>query len=339
MRVQFPLFSFISVHNVLFIVTNMFILEILLQTLATLVPMLICIAFFTLAERKVMAAIQRRRGPNVVGLWGLLQPFSDGLKLILKEIIIPAQANKGIFLFAPVLVFSLSLTGWSILPFELGHVVLDPTLGVLYLFVISSCTVYGIILAGWASNSRYALLGALRAASQMISYEVSLGFIILTIAVCAQSLNVSSIVLAQQTQGWYFFPLLPLSIIFFISTLAETNRAPFDLPESEAEVVAGYNVEYSSIVFALFFLGEYGNMLAMASLFTCLFLGGWLIPFLGGSAFGLIIKILVFSYFFILIRAAFPRYRYDQLMTLGWKGFLPFVIIYFYFIIVLVFSF
>jgi len=315
----------------------MFLLEIILFTLATLVPMLICIAFFTLAERKIMASIQRRRGPNIVGFWGLLQPFSDGLKLILKEIIIPIRANRGVFVFAPLLVFSLSLTSWAIIPTNFSNMVADANLGALYLFALSSFGVYGIVLAGWSSNSRYAILGALRSAAQMISYEVSLGFILLSVALCTRSFNLTDIVKAQEDGGWLIFSLLPLAVIFFISALAETNRAPFDLPESEAEIVAGYNIEYSSIAFALFFLGEYGNMLGMAALFSILFLGGWL-PIVGwASSFWLIIKILIFSFSFILIRAAFPRYRYDQLMSLGWKIFLPFTLVMFYFISVLVF--
>lgn len=281
-----------------------------------------------------MAAIQRRRGPNVVGIWGLLQPLADGLKALLKEIIIPRKSNKIIFIGAPLLTLILALAGWVVIPFNMSSFIADINLGLLYLFALSSLNVYSIIFAGWSSNSKYAFLGGLRSAAQMISYEVALGLIILPVVLCAGSFNLTDIVLSQKAI-WFVFPLLPLAIIFFISSLAETNRAPFDLPEAEAELVAGYNVEYSSITFAMFFLGEYSNMLLMCSLNTLLFLGGWLAPF----AFFTFIpetiwfasKVTIYAFIFVWIRAAFPRFRYDQLMNLGWKIFLPITLAYFIF--------
>jgi len=300
----------------------------LIQILGIIVPLLIAVAYLTLAERKVMASMQRRKGPNVVGIFGLLQPLADGLKLLLKEPITPNSANSILFRLAPIITFLLSLISWSVIPFGYGLVLSDLNLGILYLFAISSLGVYGIILAGWASNSKYAFLGALRSAAQMVSYEVSIGLILLCVVLCAGSLNITDIVLSQQ-KIWYALPLFPLMVLFFLSSLAETNRAPFDLPEAEAELVAGYNVEYSSMGFALFFLGEYANMILMSALATILFLGGWLpplnIPILmwipGCFWFGM--KIIIFLFLFIWVRAAFPRYRYDQLMRLGWKVFLP----------------
>jgi len=300
----------------------------LIQILGIIVPLLIAVAYLTLAERKVMASMQRRKGPNVVGIFGLLQPLADGLKLLLKEPITPNSANSILFRLAPIITFLLSLISWSVIPFGYGLVLSDLNLGILYLFAISSLGVYGIILAGWASNSKYAFLGALRSAAQMVSYEVSIGLILLCVVLCAGSLNITDIVLSQH-KIWYALPLFPLMVLFFLSSLAETNRAPFDLPEAEAELVAGYNVEYSSMGFALFFLGEYANMILMSALATILFLGGWLPPFNipvllwipGCFWFGL--KIITFLFLFIWIRAAFPRYRYDQLMRLGWKVFLP----------------
>lgn len=308
---------------------TLYILSILIKILGIVVPLLLGVAFLTLAERKVMASMQRRKGPNVVGIFGILQPLADGLKLLLKEPVLPSNANTVIFLLAPVLTFMLSLVSWAVIPFGYGVVLSDLNVGVLYLFAISSLGVYGIITAGWSSNSKYAFLGSLRSAAQMISYEVSLGLIIITVILCAGSLNLSEIVLAQQ-EIWFCIPLFPLFLMFFISSLAETNRAPFDLPEAEAELVAGYNVEYSSMGFALFFLGEYANMIMMSSMCTILFLGGWLSPFgdifpfywiPGSFWFG--IKVVFFLFCFIWVRAAFPRYRYDQLMALGWKVFLP----------------
>ena len=307
---------------------SIYVLSIVLKILGIVLPLLIAVAYFTLAERKILGAIQRRKGPNVVGVFGLLQPLADGLKLLLKETIIPSNANTIIFILAPIITFLLALLGWAVIPFGEGMVFADLNVGILYLFAISSLGVYGIICAGWASNSKYAFLGALRSAAQMVSYEVSMGVIIICVLLCVGSLNLSSIVLAQE-KVWFCIPLFPMFIMFFISCLAETNRHPFDLPEAEAELVSGYNVEYSAMGFALFFLGEYANMLLMSGMTVILFLGGWLPPFdiipftwiPGPLWFGL--KIIIFVIFFIWARAAFPRYRYDQLMRLGWKVFLP----------------
>jgi len=301
---------------------------IILKILAIVVPLLISVAYFTLAERKIMGSIQRRRGPNVIGYLGLLQPLADGLKLFAKETVLPSNANTFLFLLAPMITFILSLMGWAVIPFGEGIVLSNINVGVLYLFAVSSLSVYGIILSGWSSNSKYAFLGAIRSAAQMISYEVSIGFIVVTVVLCAGSFNLSEIVLAQ-SKIWYIFPLFPMFLMFFVSALAETNRHPFDLPEAEAELVSGYNVEYSAMGFALFFLGEYANMLLMSALTSILFLGGWL-PLFNILPFTLIpgplwlgIKICLFVILFCWIRAALPRYRYDQLMSLGWKTFLP----------------
>ena len=307
----------------------------IVQWLLLIVPLLLAVAYLTLLERKVMAAMQRRRGPNVVGIFGLLQPLADGLKLLLKETIIPSVSNKFIFLFAPMITFFLSLIGWAVIPFDYGMVIADIPLGLLYLFSSSSLGVYGIIIAGWSSNSKYAFLGALRSAAQIISYEVSLGFIYLTILLATGSMNLTEIVYAQEVGVWYIWPFYPLFVLFFVSSLAETNRPPFDLPEAEAELVAGYNVEYSSMAFALFFLGEYANILLMSALCSILFLGGWLplvsfIPLPGAVWLGLKIVFIAFS--FVWVRASLPRYRYDQLMRLGWKIFLPFSFGYFVFV-------
>ncbi len=298
------------------------------QILAIVLPLLVAVAYLTLAERKVIAAMQMRVGPNVVGPFGLLQPIADGLKLLLKETIIPAGANRVVFLLAPMLTFILALIAWAVIPVSYGVVLSDINVGVLYLFAVSSLGVYGIIMAGWASNSRYAFLGALRSAAQMVSYEVSIGFVIITVLLCVGSLNLTDIVMAQQTV-WFAVPLLPMFVVFFVSGLAETNRAPFDLPEAEAELVAGYNVEYSSMAFALFFLGEYANMILMSATTTVLFLGGWLPPF-GIAPFTwipgivwFVLKVCACLFVFLWVRATFPRYRYDQLMRLGWKVFLP----------------
>nr|BAA99457.2 NADH dehydrogenase subunit 1 [Beta vulgaris subsp. vulgaris] len=298
------------------------------EILGIILPLLLGVAFLVLAERKVMAFVQRRKGPDVVGSFGLLQPLADGLKLILKEPISPSSANFFLFRMAPVTTFMLSLVAWAVVPFDYGMVLSDLNIGLLYLFAISSLGVYGIIIAGWSSNSKYAFLGALRSAAQMVSYEVSIGLILITVLICVGSCNLSEIVMAQK-QIWFGIPLFPVLVMFFISCLAETNRAPFDLPEAERELVAGYNVEYSSMGFALFFLGEYANMILMSGLCTLLFLGGWL-PILDLPIFKRIpgsiwfsIKVILFLFLYIWVRAAFPRYRYDQLMGLGWKVFLP----------------
>ena len=302
---------------------------ILLQALAIVVPLLVGVAYLTYAERKVIAAMHLRRGPNVVGPYGLLQPIADGMKLFFKETIIPSGANRVVFVMAPMLTFTLALVAWAVIPLGDGLVISNINVGILYLFAISSLGVYGILMAGWASNSKYAFLGAIRSAAQMVSYEVSMGFIIITVLLVAGSLNLSDIVNAQKESVWFVIPLFPMFVIFFISTLAETNRHPFDLPEAEAELVAGYNVEYSSMTFALFFLGEYANMILMCAMTTILFLGGWLPPFdiapfnwIPGPLW-FIIKICALLFVFLWVRATFPRYRYDQLMRLGWKVFLP----------------
>ena len=296
------------------------------KILILILPLLISVAYFTLAERKILASIQRRRGPNVVGVFGLLQPLADGLKLFVKETVLPSNADIVLFILAPILSFFLSLLSWVVIPFGNGMFYTELNIGILYLLAISSLGVYGIIIAGWSSNSKYSFLGALRSAAQMVSYELTIGFTILSVIVCSQSLNLIAIVLSQKSV-WYCIPLFPLFIIFFISCLAETNRHPFDLPEAEAELVSGYNVEYSAMGFALFFLGEYANMLLMSSLTSILFLGGWLGPFnfVPGS-FWFSLKIVFFVILFIVARAILPRYRYDQLMRLGWKVFLPFTL-------------
>ena len=298
------------------------------QIFAIIVPLLVAVAYLTFFERKVIASMQLRKGPNVVGPFGLLQPLADGAKLFIKETILPSGANKILFAMAPMLTFILSLIAWAVIPFDAGMVLADINVGILYLFAISSLGVYGVIMAGWASNSKYAFLGALRSAAQMVSYEVSIGFVIITVLLCVGSLNLSAIVEAQKTI-WFAIPLLPMFIIFFVSALAETNRAPFDLPEGESELVAGYFVEYSSMTFALFFLGEYANMILMSGMTAVLFLGGWLPP-IDIAPFNWIpgpiwffIKISLVLFCFLWVRATFPRYRYDQLMRLGWKVFLP----------------
>jgi NADH-quinone oxidoreductase subunit H len=298
------------------------------QIVAILVPLLLSVAYLTYAERKVIAAMQLRKGPNVVGPFGLLQPIADAVKLLFKETILPAGANKVVFLAAPILTFVLGLIGWAVIPFDEGWVLADINVGILYLFAISSLGVYGVIMAGWASNSKYPFLSALRSAAQMVSYEVSMGFVIVTVLICVGSLNLTDIVLAQKDL-WFAVPLLPMFVVFFISTLAETNRSPFDLAEGESEIVAGFFLEYSSLSFALFFLGEYANMILMSAMTTILFLGGWL-PIADVAPFNWIPGIVWFAgktalvlFFFLWVRATFPRYRYDQLMRLGWKVFLP----------------
>jgi NADH-quinone oxidoreductase subunit H len=300
----------------------------ILKALAIIVPVLIGMAYLTLAERKLLAAVQLRKGPNVVGPFGLLQPFADAVKMLMKETVIPAGANRLLFLMAPMLTFGLAIMAWAVIPVNDGWAIADINVGILYLFAISSLGVYGVIIAGWASNSKYAFLGALRSAAQMVSYEVSIGFVIVSVLLCVGSLNLNDIVLAQR-HIWFAIPLLPMFVVFFISALAETNRSPFDLPEGESEIVAGFFVEYSAMAFALFYLGEYTNMILMSALTTILFLGGWLAPF-GVEPFTwipgplwFIAKLVFCLIVFIWVRATFPRYRYDQLMRLGWKVFLP----------------
>lgn len=297
--------------------------------LLIVVPLLLAVAFSVYFDRKIWAAMQMRRGPNVVGPFGLLQSFADGLKLFLKETIVPAGANKVIFIIAPMLTFVLALIGWAVIPWEVGYVLADLNVGILYIFAISSLGVYGILMAGWASNSRYAFLGALRSAAQMVSYEVSIGFVLVAVLVWVGSLNLTDVV-ESQSGGfwhWHFIIHFPMFMIFLLSAMAETNRPPFDLPEAEAELVAGYQVEYSSMAFALFFLGEYANILLMCAMTSILFFGGWHAPFAfldfipGGIwLFG---KICFFFFIFAWVKATVPRYRYDQLMRLGWKVFLP----------------
>lgn len=291
-------------------------------------PLLGAVAYLTLMERKVIAAMQLRKGPNVVGPFGLLQPLADGAKLMLKEVILPAKANKALFLLAPIITFVLALIGWAVIPFSETFVIANINIGITYLLATSSLGVYGIIIAGWASNSKYAFLGAIRSSAQMISYEVSIGLIIISVVLCVGSLNLSDIVRAQK-DGWFILPMLPMFFLFFISGLAETNRHPFDLPEAESELVAGYNVEYSSMPFSMFFLGEYANMILISAFASILFLGGWL-PICDNDFCNMIpgfiwlcAKIFVMLFCFIWVRATLPRYRYDQLMRLGWKVFLP----------------
>lgn len=306
----------------------MYLTVILFKIVLIILPLLIAVAYITLAERKIMGSMQRRKGPNTVGIFGLFQPLADGLKLFIKETVLPSSANLVIFILSPIITFLLALISWCVVPLGEGMVYSDINIGVLYILAISSLSVYGIITSGWSSNSKYAFLGALRSTAQMVSYEVSIGLILISILLCVGSLNLSEIVLAQQSI-WFVFPLLPIFIMFYISILAETNRAPFDLPEAEAELVAGYNVEYSAMGFALFFLGEYASMILMCSLATIFFFGGWLpiynwtflywIP----STIWFSLKTTLLLFGFIWVRSSFPRYRYDQLMRLGWKVFLP----------------
>ncbi len=316
------------------------VILVFIQALAILVPLLVGVAYLTYAERKVLAAIQMRIGPNVVGPFGLLQPFADALKMLTKETIIPSGANRGLFLFAPILTFMLAMIAWAVIPVNAGWAIADINVGVLYLFAISSLGVYGVIIAGWASNSKYAFMGAMRSAAQMVSYEVSMGFVIVTVLICVGSLNLTDVVQAQShywfgfIPAWYVIPLFPMAVVFFISALAETNRSPFDLPEGDSEIVAGFFVEYSSLSFGLFFLAEYANMILMSALTTILFLGGWMpifpiAPFtwIPGPIW-FVLKICAILFVFIWVRGTFPRFRYDQLMRLGWKVFLPFSLLW-----------
>ncbi len=298
-----------------------------------LVPVLVSVAMIVWLDRRVWAFVQKRQGPNVVGPFGLLQSLADALKYIFKEIIIPASSNKVIFILAPIITMTLALIAWAVIPFGEDHVLANINVGILYIFAVSSLGVYGIIMGGWASNSKYPFLGAIRSAAQMVSYEVSIGIIIINVLLCVGSLNLNDIVLAQKNM-WFVIPLFPMFVIFFISSLAETNRPPFDLPEAEAELVAGYQTEYSGMMYAMFWLGEYANILLMCALGSILFLGGWLSPIelypfnLIPGAIWLIFKILFLFILFALVKAIVPRYRYDQLMRLGWKIFLPLSLIY-----------
>ncbi len=303
------------------------------KVLFLLIPILVSVALIVWFDRRVWAFVQKRRGPNVVGPFGLLQTFADALKFIFKEIIIPASANKVIFILAPIITMTLALIAWAVIPFSEELVLSNINVGILYFFAISSLGVYGIIMGGWASNSRYPFLGSIRSAAQMVSYEVSIGIIIVNVLLCVGSLNLKDIVLAQKNI-WFIIPLFPMFVIFFISALAETNRPPFDLPEAESELVAGYQTEYSGMMFAMFWLGEYANILLMCAMGSILFLGGWLSPInlypfnLLPSPFWMILKILLLFFLFALIKAIVPRYRFDQLMRLGWKVFLPFSLIW-----------
>jgi len=310
------------------------LLFLIIATLVVLVPLLLAVAYLTYVERKVLGYFQLRTGPSTVGLWGLLQPFADALKLMHKEIIIPIVAHKKLFLTAPVICFTTALAAWAVIPFGEGLVVSDLNIGLLYLFGLSSIGVYGVILGGWASGSRYAFLGGLRSAAQMISYEVAIGCVLVIVVLHAGSLNLSEIVEAQRA-FWFILPHFPMAVVFFISALAETNRAPFDLPEAEAELVAGFNVEYSSLAFGMFFLAEYANMILMSALLSILFLGGWLPPFPIApftwfpGFFWMAFKIAFVLFLFLWVRATLPRYRYDQLMRICWKIFLPLTLVWF----------
>jgi NADH-quinone oxidoreductase subunit H len=306
---------------------------IVLKSLVLLVALLVFIAYILYADRKIWAAVQLRRGPNVVGPWGLLQSFADLLKFVLKEPVIPAGASKGVFLLAPLVTVTLALAAWAVIPVNAGWAIADINVGILYIFAVSSLGVYGIIMAGWASNSKYPFLGALRSAAQMVSYEVSIGFVIITVLLCVGSLNLTAIVQSQDSAaglfGWYWLPLFPMFVIFFISALAETNRPPFDLPEAESELVAGFMVEYASTPYLLFMLGEYVAIMTMCALCTILFLGGWLPPFNFApftwvpGVIWFVLKMCLVFFMFAMVKAFVPRYRYDQLMRLGWKVFLP----------------
>jgi len=317
-----------SLETFLFTTDIGIIILTVLKSLALIVPLLIGVAYLTYAERKVLGAIQLRKGPNVVGPFGLWQPFADAIKMMFKETIIPSGSNRALFLLAPMLTFGLAVTAWAVIPVNNHWAIANINVGILYIFAISSLGVYGIIIAGWASNSKYAFLGAMRSAAQMVSYEVSMGFVIVTVIVCAGSTDLNAIVLAQR-HIWFAIPLLPIFIIFFISGLAETNRAPFDLAEGDTEIVAGFFVEYSAMSFALFFLGEYANMFLISATTTVLFLGGWLspIPFVPFTwvpgVIWFVLKVCVCLFVFLWVRATLPRYRYDQIMALGWKVFLP----------------
>ncbi len=337
MRLQFSFSKFLQIFQMDQIFQQLFdlLLNVILPTIGCIIlvvaPLIGAVAYLTLMERKVIAAMQLRKGPNVVGPFGLLQPLADGVKLMFKEVILPAHANKILFILAPIITFVLALVGWAVVPFNEKFAISDMNVGVTYLLATSSLGVYGIIISGWASNSKYAFLGAIRSSAQMVSYEVSIGLIIISVVLSAGSLNLSEIVLAQKNH-WFVLAHFPMFVLFFISALAETNRLPFDLPEAESELVAGYNVEYSSMPFSMFFLGEYANMILICAFASILFLGGWMPPFeflnfIPGPIW-LIAKIFILLFCFIWVRATLPRYRYDQLMRLGWKVFLPLSLIW-----------
>jgi len=327
----------VGIVSLLFLFYYIFLDVEILKILPPLIPILLLVALFTLFERKILGGIQRRRGPNIVGVWGILQPFADAFKLIFKETIIPGLSNIFLFVVAPVLTFTLSWLSWAIIPLDYGIVLSDINLGLLFLFSISSLGVYGIIISGWSSNNKYAFLGSLRSAAQFVSYEVSIGISIMPILICTSTLNLTKIVQFQD-HLWFFLPLWPSLLLFFIAALAETNRVPFDLPEAESELVSGYNVEYAATTFVLFFLAEYSNILVMSSLITILFFGGWLplfnieIFFFLPGWFWMSLKVCFIVFFFILVRATVPRYRYDQLMNIGWKVLLPISLSYFFFV-------
>ena len=322
----------------------LYVLEIVVKILSLVVPLLLGVAYLTLAERKVLASIQIRKGPNVVGVFGLLQPLADGLKLFSKETILPRYANLGIFVGAPIVSLGLALLSWAVIPYDNGAVIADLNIGLMYLFAVSSISVYAILMSGWSSNSKYAFFGGIRAAAQMISYEVSLGLIIISVIVCAGDLNLTSIVLAQK-EIWYVVPLFPAFIMFFVSALAETARVPFDLPEGESELVSGYNVEYSAMTFAMFFLAEYSHIILMSLITSLLFFGGWL-PLMDIAPFNWIpgyvwlsLKTTFFTFVFVWIRGTFPRMRYDQLMALLWKSYLPFSLGYLILVVSILYGF
>jgi NADH-quinone oxidoreductase subunit H len=317
------------------------VLVILAQIIAITIPLMLGVAYFTYAERRVIGSMQVRIGPNRVGYFGLLQPIADGVKLFFKEIVVPVKANPLLFYLAPVLTIAPALAAWAVVPFQPGWVVADINLGLLYVLAITSMGVYGVIIAGWASNSRYAFLGAMRSAAQIISYEIAMGFALISVLVAAGSINLTDIVMAQQGSAahWFVFPLLPIFVVYFISAVAETNRAPFDVAEGESEIVAGFHVEYSGMTFAVFFLAEYANMILICTLTSLLFLGGWLSPFEGipgledlfswvPGIVWLFSKILMMGFMYLWFRATFPRYRYDQIMRLGWKVFIPITIVW-----------
>lgn len=308
----------------------------LIKIVAIVLPLMIAVAYLTLAERKVIGYMQVRIGPNRVGYWGLLQPLADGLKLLFKEIILPTASNKGLFFLGPVLAIAPAFAAWAVVPFDATLVLADIDAGLLYILAMTSVAVYGVIIAGWASNSKYAFLGSLRSAAQIVSYEIAMGFTLVGVLMCANSLNLGKIVLGQAGGfwHWYFIPLFPLFVVYFISAVAETNRAPFDVAEGESEIVAGFHVEYSGMAFAVFFLAEYANMILVSMLAALMFLGGWLspVPFIPDSFLWLLAKVAFLLFLFLWFRATFPRYRYDQIMRLGWKIFIPITLVWIIFV-------